>query len=182
MQSGTRILYDEVSGDQCEKTISTNHEIPTSFWIGPDQNAPVGFITFDFGTDVIVEGVTVRNGQNGHHNDRTTEDFRIEVSRDEKTWTFAFAGTLQPNPLTASNCPKARIEKFEFGKKVAARFVKLITVSNYGSNGAALQYVHFDFIQPQAKKCPRDSLCPGKLLLRSLWASYVQPTSEFNIT
>ena len=153
-------MYDDTV-ETCESHVRLDGQFPLSYWVGQQRNNPESYIMFDFGTVVIIEGISLRNGHNQNSLDRSTKDFKIDVSMDEENWTSVFSGTFMSNPTIVTSCPRAALEKFTFQKKVLAKTAKFIVLTYYG-DGPALQYINFDYIQPEPKRCPKDILCPSR--------------------
>ena len=133
---------------------------PHSAWLGQDNNSPESFILLDFEIRVILKRVKLRNGHNGTGRGGT-KDFIIESSLDEQTWIRILDATFTTNPTPANTCPRAPLETFEFSEQRVAQFAKFTIKSYYGNWGGGLQYINFDFIQPEPQKCQKDQLCPG---------------------
>lgn len=98
-----------------------------SFWLAPDFEN--GEFTVDLMQDEIISRISLQNTSNRFINDRGTENFAIEISSDNKSFTPLIVGTL---PRIEPDKPEQSFPFHEFSfPETTARYVRFIVLSHY---------------------------------------------------
>ena len=142
--------------DECRDHILYSNTYPYPLWFGPTYNTPQAHMTLDLGAVVTVNGITLRNNNNGQINNGAINGFNVDLSNDLANWNTAFSGSLT-NAMGTGVC-NAQLESFTFSAD--GRYVKFVVTSVFGEV-ANLDYINLDYIQPEnAFACPEHA-CPN---------------------
>ena len=144
----------QVFKDACRDHIVFSHIYPYKQWLGPFLLP--AYITLDLGAVVTVNGITLRNSNNGQYDNTAINGFNVDMSDDMINWNTAFSGSLT-NVMGTGVC-NAPLESFTFS--ATGRYVKFLVTSLFGDH-AALDYINLDYVQPEnAFACPEHA-CPN---------------------
>jgi hypothetical protein len=101
---------------------------PNTYWLAGDEQAPEREqvdIVIDFPEPVPMSGLVIMPRQNHREHEGDIRAYVIRVSDDGDDWRDVASGEL-----VSTFAP----QQIEFGKKITARYIKLISLSGFGQD------------------------------------------------
>ena len=118
------------------------------YWLAPaDTNAS---FVLDLGCSRVVDGFTLKNTRNAHHNDRGLKRFSIALSNStDGPWQTVLEESLLDARNSSCNVPLSLFSiALNHSEEVrTAKAIKLQVISWFGE-GAGLQYLDIHYQQP----------------------------------